>query len=320
MAGNPNFGNILSTTIDNYSSKMADNYVNHSKLLKYLKSENRIKYEDGGANILEQVEFDGNGSFDWYKGTQTFNLANKKAFTAAVYGRKYAYSTITVVGDEVITNAGKEKMIDLIEAKIENGQRSLSNGLASALYSDGTNANQIGGLQYLVSDNPTVGTVGGIDRSDADNAFWRNKVISLALTKENVVKTFDEMMQMTTRNSDTAKAIFADNKIRNKYYLSLEASQRFTSNTGHGGFVGELQFNGITIYNDQAMNGFCPAGHAYFINPDFLKFRPNKQRNPEVRKSIYSINQDCYTTALLWAGNLTMSGGGFQGVVIDTSK
>ena len=59
----------------------------------------------------------------------------------------------------------------------------------------------------------------------------------------------------------------------------------------------------------------------YFLNTNFLKFRPHKDRNfvPLSPNKRYSINQDAETQILAWAGNLTCSGAQFQGRVIAST-
>jgi hypothetical protein len=53
--------------------------------------------------------------------------------------------------------------------------------VGTTIYSDGATANQFGGMQLLVADDPTTGTVGGISRSSY--SFWRNKLWDLSLEK-----------------------------------------------------------------------------------------------------------------------------------------
>lgn len=55
-------------------------------------------------------------------------------------------------------------MIDLLEARIGNAERTFRNNLSNDMYSDGTadGGKQIGGLQLLVSDVNNSGTVGGM--------------------------------------------------------------------------------------------------------------------------------------------------------------
>lgn len=62
---------------------------------------------------------------------------------------------------------GKEKMLDLLESRIGNAERTFQNNLSNDAYSNGTadGGKQVGGLQLLVGTTNNSGVVGGIDSS-----------------------------------------------------------------------------------------------------------------------------------------------------------
>ncbi|MBO5704894.1 MAG: phage major capsid protein [Alphaproteobacteria bacterium] len=320
--GNPNFGNLYSTSVDNYTDELKDNYTANSKLLDWLKKSGNVVTEDGGVEILQNLEIAENGAYNRYDGAQAWDLESKKFATAASFARKKIAVTMVVTGSELMANEGKSRMIDLIAAKIKNGAKTLQNGMAADVYSDGSDPMQIGGLRYLVSDTPSTGVVGGIDASDADNEFWRNYKGACTFGTDSVVEKFNEAIISTTRNNDAPKAVFVDNAFYTNYYKELQAQQRFVSADGKGGFM-ELAINGLPIFCDQGivadpMEGKIPANHAYFLNTDFIYLRPHVRRNPAKKERVNSINQDLYSEAWLWAGNLTTSGRAFQGVVVGS--
>ncbi|MEE1030310.1 MAG: hypothetical protein UIC65_04785, partial [Alphaproteobacteria bacterium] len=111
MAGNPNFGNLYTTSTDNYLPELKDNYTCTSRLLSFLKKSGNIKTEDGGVEILENIEFADNGAYNRYDGAQAWDLESKKFATAATYGRKKVAVTMVVTGSELMANAGKSRMI-----------------------------------------------------------------------------------------------------------------------------------------------------------------------------------------------------------------
>jgi hypothetical protein len=320
MAGNSNFGNIVSTTIDAYLPTLKDNYTNNSALLTYLKKAGNVKTENGGVRILENLEFSNSGAYVRYSGSATWALESNKFATAAEYNRKFVAVPLVFTGAEELANSGKQAVIDLIASRLKNGQNSLMNGLASDVYSDGTEADQIGGLKYLVADAPTTGTVGGIDRSDASNAFWRNYVKDnggTAFTSSTILPAMNDVYINTKRNADTVDAIFAGNSLHNLYYSALTPQQQFTSSEGKGGFS-RLTFNGdIKVELDGGIGGSCETDRMYFLNSNYLYLRPNASRNTGRKGRVDSINQDAYVEAFLWAGNMTMSGAQFQGVLAD---
>jgi len=104
----------------------------------------------------------------YYSGSETLNIGASDVITAAEFDWKQAAVAVQASGLEIdVQNTGKEMVIDLLEARIKNAERTMKNNITSGLYSDGTGTGgkQIGGLQLLVADDPTTGTVGGINRA-----------------------------------------------------------------------------------------------------------------------------------------------------------
>ena len=66
---------------------------------------------------------------------------------------------------------------------------------------------------------------------------------------------------------------------------------------------------------DGGIGGYCPAGTAFFLNTDYIHYRPHASRNmvPLSPNRRYATNQDAEVQILAWAGNLTTSGAQFQG-------
>jgi hypothetical protein len=102
---------------------------------------------------------------------------------------------------------------------------------------------------------------------------------------------------------------------------SLQAQQRFTqAEVGDLGFP-SVKFMGTDVVLDGGVGGGATAGTAYFLNTDYIKYRPHAQRNmvPLSPNKRYSTNQDAEVQILGWAGNLTMRGSQFQGRLIDST-
>jgi hypothetical protein len=59
---------------------------------------------------------------------------------------------------------------------------------------------------------------------------------------------------------------------------------------------------------DGGKNGQIPPNTMYFINTDYISFRPHRDRNFKVVGGERSnINQDAIVKLALWAGNMTCS-------------
>jgi hypothetical protein len=192
------------------------------------------------------------------------------------------------------------------------------------MYSDGTasSGKQIGGLQLLVADAPATGTVGGINR--ATYSFWRNQAFSAtsdggsAASAANIQRYMNTLYQRTARQTDKVDLILADTNYYNFYLSSLQAIQRITSDEmAQAGFQ-SLKYMGADVVFDGGIGGGCPANHMYFLNTDYIYWRPHRDRNMVPLDRTQSINQDATVQLIIWMGNMTMSNAQLQGVIYQT--
>src|SRR5258708_143146 len=237
-------------------------------------------------------------------------------------------------------------MIDLLEARIGNAERTFRNNLSNDAYSDGSadSGKQVGGLKLLVADTPTSGTVAGINR--ATWGFWQNQVFSFASASltpgtSTIQTAMNRLWLALVRGADRPDLIIADNTYFRYYWESLQAIQRITSDKeAEAGFM-SLKFmdadvvfdggyQGLTGINQGTSNNVsilgsggsylsgsgAPASHMYFLNSDFIKFRPHKDRNMvPLDPDRFSVNQDAMVKLIEWSGNLTMSNAFLHGAL-----
>ena len=323
MAVNSNYNDIFTTTIENRTKKLADNVTKNSALLDRLNKKGKIRPYDGGSKILEELEY-GEGTFIWYNGYDSINHSPKQLFSTAEYAMKLCAVPVAISGEEQLINSGRERMIDLFQKRIENAEKTMKNKLAAAVYSDGTGSSgkEIGGLKLLVADDPTSGTVGGINRATSGNEFWRNqaKTYNTALTTSTIRAAMDDLYLKCCRGTDKPDLIVADDVLYSLFEQSLTALQRFSDpKVAEAGFT-SLKYKGADVIFDGGQGGACPAGHMYFLNTDYLYLRPHRDRNMKViGGDRMAINQDAIYKLIGWAGNLTASNAKLQGVLVDST-
>lgn len=319
----PNLSEIITTTLRNRTKRVADNVTNNTALLQRLRSKGRVKSFSGGRIITQELEYQENSTYQRYSGYEQLNISPSDVFTAAEFDIKQASTAVTISGLEELQNAGPEQMIDLMEARISNAEKTMVNNLSADCYSDGTatGGKQIGGLQLLLADSPTSGTVGGIDRSTW--SFWQNVVYDAstdggsAASASNIQSYMNALWVQLCRNSDKPDLIVADNNYWTFYLESLQAIQRITSvsDAASAGFT-SLKYMTADVALDGGFGGDAPTDHMYFINTDFLYFRPHRDRNITVQDGDrVPTNQDAIVKMLFFAGNMTMSNAGLQGVL-----
>ena len=317
----PNLSEIVTTTLRNRSGEFADNVTKDLALLRRLEQRGNIKPADGGRTLVQELEYAENSTFQYYSGYEVLNVAPSEVFSAAEFNWKQAAVNVTWSGLEAdIQNAGREKVIDLLESRIANARRTMANNLSTGIFSDGTGTSgkQVGGLQSLVADAPATGTVGGINR--ANFSFWRNQVYdfsdqSVTASATTIQAAMRNLYLNCKRGSAASEApdfVVAGTTYFEFFWNSLTTIQRVTSeDTAVAGFD-SLKFRKSDVFHDED----CAATRMYMLNTQYLFWRPHRNRNmvPLERKG--AVNQDATVVPIVWAGNLTMSNAARQGVIV----
>lgn len=318
----PNLSEIVTTTLYNRSRQIADNVTENNALLKKLKMQGKVKPVSGGREIVQELSHSENQTYKRYSGYEILDISPSEVLSSAVYPFKQASVAVTISGLEQIQNAGREQMIDLLDARIEVAESTMANGLSEDIYSDGTanGGKQVNGLQSLVSTTPTTGTVGGINA--ANYTFWRNTIEpgsgTTTLSDTNTQGAMRNLWLKCIRGKDMPDLIVADNEAYGHFWAGLSDRQRFTSETSNMAKSGwnSLRFNTADVVLDGGIGGNCPSHRMYFLNCDYLFWRPHRQRDMvPLDKGRYSTNQDAMVQLILWAGNLCTSNRKLQGVL-----
>jgi hypothetical protein len=315
---------IVTTTLRNRSGKLQDNVSKNNALLNRLKKKGKVKTVSGGRTIVQEMEYAENGTFKRYSGYESLNISPSDVFTAAEYNYAQAAVAISMSGLEMLQNSGENAIIDLLESRIANGERTMTNNIALDCYSDGTadGGRQMGGLQLLISTTPTTGTVGGIDRSTTIGSFWRNQKFSgttdggAAVTSANILTYMNRLYLKLVRGADAPDLIVADNNFYRLYLESLQSNQRFASDEmAQAGFQ-SIKYMGSDVVLDGGFGGGAPVNSMYMLNTDYLYFRPHVDRYfTPLGDERFAVNQDAMVKLVGFAGNMTMSNAFLQGVL-----
>ena len=313
---------IVTTTLRNRTGKLADNVSKNNGLLRRLRAKGKIKPVNGGRTIVQELEYAENGTFKRYSGYEMLNITPSDVFTAAEFNYAQAAVAISISGLEEIQNSGEERIIDLLESRIGNAERTLVNNIALDCYSDGTadGGRQLGGLQLLLSSAPTTGTVGGIDRSAW--TFWRNQAFSgltnggAAVTAANIQSYMNRLYVQQVRGADRPDLIVADNNFYRLYLESLQAIQRIASDDKAMAGFNALKYMDADVILDGGYGGGAPTNRMFFLNTDYVFFRPAAKRNfVPIGDDRYAVNQDAMVKLIGFAGQLTLSNAFLQGVL-----
>jgi len=209
----------------------------------------------------------------------------------------------------------------LLDGRMQVSEARLLNRISGDLYLDGTGngGKNITGLGASIPDVASSGVYGGIDR--ANWTFWRPTVTSgTTVTALNILGLMTSTAIQLVRGTDKADLIIADNNFYSLYVQSLQAIQRITSEeSGAAGFASLKFYGGGTsadVVLGGGVGGQATSNHMFFLNTDYIFFRPHKDRNfVPIGGERQSINQDAVVKLLGWAGNLTCSNQQLQGLL-----
>lgn len=265
---------VLSSTLHNMHGKLVDNIFRKRPLLEHLMSNGRVRIEDGGYSIVEQLLY-AEGQADSYGEWDTIHVVPQNTITAAQYFWKQLFATIAISALEKAQNNGKSQVINVMDAKITQAEGTLRKRLSGMLYgtySSATPANDFNSLNVLIDDTTPVG---GID--PATETWWKSYEKAVGAVDAAGLETEMRTAVMTTSDNggDEVDAIFTDPATYSFFESTLTPQVRFTdTNKANLGFR-NLLFENVPIMWDAD----CPAGTMFGINSDYVGLVIHKDRN-----------------------------------------
>lgn len=328
MSANPDFDDIVTTTLRNRSGKLADNATKSVAFLDRLRRKGKVKPASGGRTIVQELEVSLNPNGGWYAGMDALNTNLHDPFTAAEYEWKQAYVPAVWSGLDKLRNQGEHATINLVSSRVKNSEKSLMDLVAQAAYSDGIgfSGKQLHGTQLFIVADPSSGTVGGIDRGG--NTFWRNQAVTSTMSGATAnditlanptpfLRALNSLAIACTRGTDKPDLYVADAIGYTAYLQSLQPLQRITGDDMASFGFTALKYNGVGGSADFVLdNGYCPSKTVYALNTDFLYLRPHPDRDfvPFGGDRI-PINQDGTIRYIGFTGNLCASNLARQGIM-----
>ena len=222
----------------------------------------------------------------FYSGYDVLDTSPTEVFTDAQYDWVQAYGTITISGKEEALNDGKERVIDLLEAKVKNMEVGLKELFGDTLYGTGTGSDgKFVGLQHLIKVDRTLGGINSTDYPWWDGGYIRDAgsnsavtdVASYAQTVTIIESEMRRAFGSLTKGSDSPTMIVTTQIIFDALEEALSDQKRFAGSTagvGDAGFM-ELKYRGIPVFVDE----HCPPGQMYFLNENYLGFRHHRKRD-----------------------------------------
>jgi hypothetical protein len=268
---NSTFTELVTTTLRNHPTEVADNVSAHNALYRYLKDKGQIELLDGGYEIVRPLDWASNSTYQRFAGYDTLNVNSSNVLTAAKYDWVQAAVHVVASGDELRKNSGKEQLINLMKARVKNAMRTAANNMSIDLFSSGALSNQMGGLGAIITSDGT-GTVGGIN--SATYTFWANQYREMTGTstwsKSTIKGDMNAIYLTCVRGNDAPNLIISTNDFYAAYWESLQDLARYNDPAGSGskataGYTALKYVNADVVY-DSNSNFTATGEKMYFLD------------------------------------------------------
>lgn len=312
----PTVNQLVATTINSYHKQFADNVSNSNAITALLRMGNRIRIVDGGKAISTPLTY-AEETFAWYVGTELLSRAVKETISEADYEPANAVASVTMSGPDLAKNRGRERILNLLEGKLDNAEATMKNNITKAIYGDGTVAKSFVGLKGMITDDGT-GIVGGINATTW--AFWKNQFQSIAratgLQYPAVKAGLNALWMKLIRGTEHPDLLVMDAELYSTYESGLQENQRYAdARLGALGFE-TLKYKQAAAVFDGAATGLVGG---YMLNTKYLKLEVYSGRNFETLDlPDQSPDMDAITKHIAFMGALTLSNRAMQGRILIT--
>ena len=326
-----NLDAISASTHARIEKKFRDQLSTKTPLNTKLKEKDGLDLVDGGKELTYPLIL-GRGNAGSYYGDDKFNVSRPEGIQSLTFSWKQFYSTIRIDGIEEIMNAGEGLGAKLFEGRMEQAEITTAEDFETMLFADGTGnvggdgtARDWNGLQNLVADDPTTGTIGGLSRSTYSKI--RNQAYTTAVTGFNTAQAgrnaLTTLWANCTQGQRSPNFITTTVAIWVLYQLSLTTNERYVMEGSDKKLTSAGFPNVAFMTAPVTMSSACPASHLYMLriakpkSTGGIFLVVSSQRNFKMESFIKPIDADYRVAKVLTAGNLAVDAPYLNGVATN---
>lgn len=294
---------VLVATLQKSRRKLIMASMRSNALMAWAFSNNRVEYEDGGRHITNPLTVGRNPNVASYEYYDQLPVNQTNEFTEIEYNWSRVAGTVIISDQEEDENKGESVIFKLMKAKMDVLEESIKEKFSDYLYAAGGGTDPLG-LASLIPDDPTTGTLGGINR--ASETQWRTSSYNFAgaLDATNIEEAFDDVLLDLTLKSDKPDLILCGRNIWRLYRAAVRDKIVFNlSETSNGKRMMDLGFTGMSHQNIPMLyDEDCPVNKVYFINSKYLRLHILKHVNMKVKKLSAPWDTDATGSRVVWQG------------------
>lgn len=314
---------VLSTTLMNYRKQLADNIFDSIPFYYWMGKKGRKLLLSGGESIVVPLLYATNSTVGSYSGYEVIDTTPQEGITSAKYAWKQIAGTVAISGKEEMQNSGENAIINLLEAKITQLEKSMADYLSQQLFStNGDSSAAPSGLQNIVAITASS-TVGGI--GSGTYSWWANQqrdsfaTDGTYVTAANLRKGMSATYNACSQGNDQPDLVLCSQTAFEWYEEVLTPLKRFTdSRTADAGFQNLLYKSSVAMWDRDFVNnlgGTSLDEGMYFLNSKNLQLVVHSKRDLITTPFIKPENQDAKVAQILWMGELVSNNRRMLGVL-----
>lgn len=304
---------VISLALNKVQPEITNNIFAQIPFFEWLRAQGQVSILDGGERISYPIMHATNTTAKSYTTYDILDTTPQEGIgNAEAVWRQYSVSA-SVAGREQRQVAGSARIVDIVMAKNDQAIRSLADKLDTDVFAAQSGTN-LDGLQTLVADSPSAGTVEGIA---ASNAFWQNQQTSGASSStafDNLLSKMRSIFNLCTAaaNGLGSPELYITTRTVYEGYEGLADSKHQYGNEKllNLGFV-NLAFKTAGVMFDNK----CGSGRMYALNPKTLKLAMHQDAQMSVTEAVKPANQDAIVWQYLFMGNLVILNRANNGVI-----
>jgi len=316
--------NLIASTWYDIKDDLVDTIFKVTPLFDMLveKGKIRSKVPDGEHYEIPFEYAKNDQNVQYFDRGDEFGTAEKEFMTHLVYYCRNLGAGIVRYWDDDIKNRGKAKLQDYAERKVENTKKTLIDKFNTDLIIQNGDPRSINAIESLIAEDPTTGTLGGLNRSGSTHLQNQTRDCSGLTTTTSLVDEMERMFNICGEykgggrsNVDlilTSRKLYQDYKRIARSMGILEFNSTPRADLG----VGNVTFNGVEMFYDPAM----PDDKMYFLNTDTMEFYYDPMAWFEMTpwKNVKGSKLD-RTAQIVCRGNLVLEHAPKNGVLFDWS-
>lgn len=268
---------LYSSTWANRLTEIHDNIFKARVFWAWLTSAGRMKTLDGGLHIEERLRYAKNTTFKSIGKGGKVDIVPTDVITLSKWQWKFLVGSLVSYWVDRLKNSGKSALANMVSDDIETAEESATVESTRQIYLDGTGNGSLDfdGLQNIVANDPTTGTVGGIDA--AANPWWRNQFRDCTAINFEVDGR-DYMSNMLNRCNDGAAhidMIHTSQTLWEQYETEVSTLQMVVPTESKRNKIADLGFDNLWFRNipityDKNLPSALDTS-MYFLNSNTLR-------------------------------------------------